>query len=348
MNVKIPILALTPHGGARVLVAIANSMVEQGWDVTVVTSNYAASMPFTFDAKVKVKKVGWHSNNKALSLLGFLLLAPFYMVRSKIVANHFLTVLPSWIATVLFGSRYIYLVQGVEHRFFLRKLQWPLRTICKWTYRRGRMVAANTYLAAELSKFNPVLLTLNLGVSEAFFAPPPANETRKIHDVVYFLRRQPIKRVDRFDEMLPALAAKGFRVLGISQDTDMLREYSGRVAGCTPANDAELISAIDSAKILLLTSEHEGFALPPLEAMARGLPSVMYECGGPGVYATHGSNALIITDDRSSTAVEYVEKLITDEAMYRQMSDSAKNTAQKFRLDVAVAEFTRFLEKYFS
>lgn len=347
MNIKIPILALTPHGGARVLVAIANSLVEQGWDVTVVTSNYIASMPFAFDARVRIQYIGWRSRSKALALMSFLLAAPFYLSRSKIIANHFLTVVPSWIAAVLFGSHYIYLVQGVEHKFFIKKIQWPLRAVCKWTYRRGRLVAANSYLATELVKFNQVLLTLNLGVSQSFFSTPPATDSRKQWDVVYFLRRQPIKRVDRFDQMLPSLKAKGLSVLCISQDVELLQSYSDRADGLTPASDAELIHAIDAAKVLLLTSEHEGFALPPLEAMARGVPSVMYECGGPGVYATHGVNALIVTDDKSDTAVAYIEQLARDETRYAPMSKNAKITAQKFQLDNAVGEFTRFLKTHF-
>lgn len=347
MNIKIPILALTPHGGGRVLVEIANALVQKGWNVTVITSKYFGTMPFIFDEHVIVKKIGPASSNKLICLLSFLLLAPFYLIRSKIIANHFLTVIPSWISATFFGSQYLYLVQDIEHRFFYKKLLWPLKVICKWTYRRGRLVAANSYLSSELNQYNKVLFTLSLGVSNVFFITSE-KKSNKIYDVVYFLRKQSHKRIDRFDQILDVLAKRNISVLCISQDIDLLDSYAKKATVIKPDSDVQLIDFIDKARILLLTSDHEGFALPPLEGMARGLPSVMYECGGPGVYATHGENSFIVTDGQSKTALSYIEKLLNEKDCYLAMSKNAKETAIRFSLDKAVDEFTNYIGKKFT
>jgi glycosyltransferase involved in cell wall biosynthesis len=346
MNIKIPILALTPHGGGRVLVQIANNLAERGFNVSVITSNYPGNMPFIFDGSVNVRRIGPNSSSKSICSLFFLLLAPFYMTNSIIIANYFLTVIPSWIASCFLNSQYLYLVQDIEYRFFPKKSHWLLRAICKWTYRRGHLVAANSYLSSELTQYNEVLSTLALGVSPVFFDKPNVTN-RKVFDLIYFLRGQQHKRIDRFDQLLPSLAEKNINILCISQDIELLESYSNRVATFAPENDAQLIDAMDSAKILLLTSEHEGFALPPLEGMARGIPSVMFECFGPSAYATHGENCFIVTDGQCDTALSYIEKLVSDGSCYNTMSLKAKETATHFKLDDAVNAFSNYMEDKF-
>lgn len=350
MNITIPMLALTPHGGGRVLVEIANALARRGDMVKVIVSNYRGSMPFVFDERVQVKKIGPESSSKLLCLISFLMLSPFYLAGSNIIANHFLTVPPSWVAQAL-GGKYIYLVQDIEHRFFTRPSQWPLRVLCNWTYRRGRLVAANAYLAGQLSVYNQVLLTLRLGVSRIFFAHPAAEAVKRF-DVVYFLRAQPHKRLDRFTSILRQLAAKKIKVLCISQDKVLLEAFEGQAETLMPANDTQLVDAIDSGKIMLLTSEHEGFALPPLEGMARGLPAVMYECGGPGVYSTDGVNAFIVPGDGDEdlsafAVVERIERLLQSDTLLKDMSASARRVAADFRLDQAVDDFVIYLARYF-
>jgi glycosyltransferase involved in cell wall biosynthesis len=345
MNITIPALALTAHGGGRVLVQIANHLVGRGFNVSVITSGYPGKMPFIFDKRINVIRIGPSSNSKIICSFFFLLLAPFYLGNSLIIANYFLTVIPSWIADRFFKARYVYLVQDIEYRFFHKKIYWPLRAICRWTYRRGNIISANSYLTSELRKYD-VQLTLSLGVSCAFFNK--ANISKgKMYDIVYFLRGQCHKRIDRFDELLSVFAKKNISVLCISQDIELLESYSSKVKTLSPINEEQLIDAIDNSRILLLTSEHEGFALPPLEAMARGVPSVMFECGGPSTYAIHGENCFIVTDGQCNTALSFIEKLIADVFYYETMSAKAKATAKKFKLEEAVNEFSNYLKNKF-
>lgn len=350
MKIIIPSLAMTPHGGGRVLVEIANSLTKRGHHVTIVTSKYPGSTPFALDERVVIKKIGPSTSNKVICLLAFLLLSPFHMAGRNIIANHFLTVFPSWFARI-FRSHYIYLVQDIEYRFFTKPKHWLLRALCRWTYKKGNLVAANAYLASQLKNYNNLLLTLRLGISKSFFKKE-ASTAAKQYEVVYFLRSQPHKRLDRFKDILKKLSAQNIKVLCISQDIELLATFKGMTETIAPANDSELIDAIDSAKIMLLTSEHEGFALPPLECMARGLPAVMYECGGPSVYSQEGVNAFIIADhgDReasSSAIVDRIATLLESKELYYNMSENSRRIAAGFRLDNAVDEFVSYMEHYF-
>jgi glycosyltransferase involved in cell wall biosynthesis len=98
---------------------------------------------------------------------------------------------------------------------------------------------------------------------------------------------------------------------------------------------------MDSARILLLTSYREGFALPPLEGMARGLPTVLFRCGGPDQYAIDGRNAIYV--DSEAGAAHAVEKLIADPVMYERMRQEAILTAAEYRLDRSFASMAAFI-----
>ena len=345
-KIIIPILGLTAHGGNRIIVEVANKLVEAGIDVTFVTPNRDVSMPFILDPRIEIKKTGPRVSSKSLAWLFFLILSPFFMIHSKILANHFLTVLPSWLASIFFGAEYVCLVQDIEFRFYKGKFLDIPRRICEWTYRRGRLVAANDYLAAELKDYTTLLLTLKLGVANDFFNLEISKDKKKF-DVVYFLRAEPRKRIDRFDRVLPFFRQKNLKVLCISQDIQLMQKYQDQVSTYCPSNDVELIKAVDQCSVLLLTSEHEGFSLPPLEAMARGVPTVMYPCGGPDVYAVHKKNCLYVMDEDVETALDAVETLLTNPKIYEDLSKAGMITASDYHLDNSIKIFADFLVKRF-
>ena len=62
-------------------------------------------------------------------------------------------------------------------------------------------------------------------------------------------------------------------------------EFWGRV------DDEVLATAIDAASILMVTSDHEGLAIPPLEAMSMGTPVIARGCGA--VPDTLGNGAIV-------------------------------------------------------
>lgn len=331
----IPMLGLTPHGGNRVLVEIANELAQRGVPVAIVAPNRPISMPYRLDPRVDVRLLGPKLPGRILPWLFFLFRLPAVLAGKRVLANQFLTVPPSWVAATFFGASYLYFVQGIEHRVHQGLLSPLLRALSGWTYRRGNVVAANAYLEKELLAYGPVELTLKLGVSDIFFSTP-ASSILPDYDVIYFLRREVYKRRDRFDALLPALLNKGYRVLCVSQDRDLLDEYALRTGTLKPFDDIELVRAIDSAKLLLLTSDHEGFSLPPLEAMARGKPTVMYPCGGPEAYAVDQVNCLVVKNLSDENALACIDQLICDQALYDGIADQCKATASGFQLQDAV------------
>jgi glycosyltransferase involved in cell wall biosynthesis len=75
-------------------------------------------------------------------------------------------------------------------------------------------------------------------------------------------------------------------------------------------DDAQLSRAYRQADVLMVASEHEGFCLPVVEAMAHGLPVVAYREGAlPEVL---GDAGVLVTDKDPSALANAAHRLTTD------------------------------------
>jgi glycosyltransferase involved in cell wall biosynthesis len=92
----------------------------------------------------------------------------------------------------------------------------------------------------------------------------------------------------------------------------------------------ELPECYRHADIFLYTSWYEGFGMPPLEAMASGVPVVCTDCGGPSMYLKSLHNALVSdTGDYKSLAAE-VAYLLQNKNVREVLSSNGRQTALDF------------------
>lgn len=335
-------LGLTAHGGNRVLVALANALVQAGHSCTVLTPRQPTvmpAMPYAFDPRVQVRRVGIALVAKPLRWLLFSAYLAWALRGRDVIANHFLTAVAARLASFASDARVIYLVQDIEYRFYAGLTRALARALCLWTYRLPSVLPANPYLEDELRKHGAKPLpAASLGI-DAIFLEQIAQGKDKQFDVIYFLRRERHKRSDRFADIARRLQPAKLRIAAISQDAALLGEYAPLLAqSFMPASDGELIEILDRSRVLLLTSDQEGFALPPLEAMARGLPCVLFPCGGPGTYAQNGHNCVVIENESTATAAEAIVHLLGDGGEYAKLAANARATAARFNLATSLAE----------
>lgn len=100
--------------------------------------------------------------------------------------------------------------------------------------------------------------------------------------------------------------------------------------------DEPTLSALyESASVLAFPSLYEGFGLPLLEAMARGLPSVVSTAGALPELA---GDAAVLVDPEDVTAIEVgLEKALTDKALRQRLSTAGKKRAAEFTWERSAA-----------
>ncbi|HUF37318.1 MAG TPA: glycosyltransferase family 4 protein [Anaerolineales bacterium] len=110
----------------------------------------------------------------------------------------------------------------------------------------------------------------------------------------------------------------------------------------TPAL-AELYAGSD---LFVSSSWHEGFGLPPLEAMACGAPVVLTDSGGVRDFARDGENCLVVPPKSTDALAEAMRRVLDEPGLAERFRTAGPPTAAEFtwekavdRLEEALVEF---------
>jgi glycosyltransferase involved in cell wall biosynthesis len=99
-------------------------------------------------------------------------------------------------------------------------------------------------------------------------------------------------------------------------------------------SDEKLRELYSQAGVYLLTSRHEGFGLPALEAMACGCPVVCIDAHGNMEFCLHGETALVGASPAELAA--HVEALQRDRSAWRRLADAGRATAARYQWPAAI------------
>ncbi len=109
-------------------------------------------------------------------------------------------------------------------------------------------------------------------------------------------------------------------------------------------DDEQVSELFNQATVFVQTSVHEGFALPPLEAMATGAAVVCTDAHGNRDFCVDGVNCLM--PEASVRAVsDAIARLLADPQLRAQLGRAGIETAQEYawekRIDALEAFFQR-------
>jgi glycosyltransferase involved in cell wall biosynthesis len=111
-------------------------------------------------------------------------------------------------------------------------------------------------------------------------------------------------------------------------------------------SDEELEGLWRIASVFVFPSLYEGFGLPVLEAMARGVPVA---CSNTSSLPEVAGDAALLFDPASTSEIAAsVRRLLTDEALRRQLRDLGRERARRFTWERAarltLASYARALD----
>ncbi len=102
--------------------------------------------------------------------------------------------------------------------------------------------------------------------------------------------------------------------------------FAGKVS------DKSLSQWYQTSDVFACASEHEGFGVPLVEAMANGLPVVAYDAAA--VAETVGDSGILLQDKRPLTMASALHRVLGDGRLYQCMRDRGIESAQRFDISV--------------
>jgi glycosyltransferase involved in cell wall biosynthesis len=136
----------------------------------------------------------------------------------------------------------------------------------------------------------------------------------------------------------------GFKGWGNKQIVELLGKLKGTVDYLGYVNSEELAELYREASCFVYPSLYEGFGLPPLEAMACGCPVVVSNV--TSLPEVCGDAAYYVDPYDVESIAEGMYKVLTDEAMRRNLIEKGLERAKLFSWEKAAKSTLRFLKKF--
>ena len=110
-------------------------------------------------------------------------------------------------------------------------------------------------------------------------------------------------------------------------------------------SELELAEKLSSLDLFIYISRIEGFGLPPLEAMACGVPVIASNVGAINKFVKHNENGLIIKDGASSDEiVETIFETINDPIKLKKLSRNAFMASQNWTWSKTCDSYIKLFE----
>ena len=108
-------------------------------------------------------------------------------------------------------------------------------------------------------------------------------------------------------------------------------------------SDEGVNELLNQATVFVQTSVHEGFCLPPLEAMAAGAPVVCTDANGNRDFCVHEQNCLMVDPDPASVAAG-IERVLSDPALRERLVAGGLETVKEYAWERRIEQLERFLD----
>lgn len=349
-----PLLGFNVSGGVRIIIAVANGLAARRHLVSFIVPDYAAKPPFKLSENINVKILPTRGKGIWRKLYYILKLCfistrdseicfatgyktPYYIYLSKLINRSS-------------STKLVYLIQGYEalshieqsHKSYLaKKILFALATL---SYRLPfKQITVSKWIKQKIGR-KSVSVIAN-GIDTNLFSP---GECRKKTDkflVGAIGSKAQGKGYDVFLKGIQGISSDhktNMKVLVASQQALGL-PVDVKAELIKPGNDGEMSEFYRRCDIFVFTSLNEGFGLPPLEAMACGLPVITTDCGGVRAFA-NDENVIIVPPGDPMAVAAAIIKLKKNKNFRMLLSRRGLETAQEFSIKKMIVQYCSFVE----
>jgi glycosyltransferase involved in cell wall biosynthesis len=139
-------------------------------------------------------------------------------------------------------------------------------------------------------------------------------------------------------------------VIGDGPDATAIRQRAAELGVANRVHlpgqvaDAEKYAALSIADAFVSTSQHEGFGLVFLEAMAFGLPIVCYDRGGQTDFLASGETGFVVKLNDMGAFTHAVRAIHADIYLRRRLGQRNRQTVENYFIDSCAARYEQVFE----
>ncbi len=123
------------------------------------------------------------------------------------------------------------------------------------------------------------------------------------------------------------------------QEAVMAKQLEGQVHFMGYVEEAEKFRVLQMCDLYVSTSQHEGFCLAFLEAMACGLPVICYDHGGQRDFLRDQETGYLVPLNDLTLFADRCEQLIGDRALRKRIGLENQRRVEEFCIDRCAAEY---------
>jgi GT2 family glycosyltransferase len=313
-------------GGHRDIFEHLNRLIERGHEAELWTRR--AGPPDWFDLRASVRSFDSYDDLVAE-------LEPLHAIK---VATWWATGLPVWRASARHGIA-AYFVQDIETSYYPDRPDFAARVVDSYRH-EFRYLTISEWNRERLAEYGVPARLVPPGVNLDEFRE--RDDVRRHGDKLLVIGRDnPLKNL--------ALTMAAYDLLG--DDRPELQMFGvepqvGRRYGVPyeeAPDDDGVVRLFNEATVFVQTSVHEGFCLPPLEAMAAGCAVVCTDAHGNRDFCRDGENCLMPEATPEAVAAA-IRRLLDDDELRARLVTEGKRTAAVYAWEKRTDELEAALE----
>lgn len=164
------------------------------------------------------------------------------------------------------------------------------------------------------------------------------------------------KAVDRLVDSMATLKSHGTSliVIGSGPEEEALNKkiVSLGLQNCVhlmgQVSDVDKIKLLGLSDIYVSTSQHEGFGLVFLEAMACGLSIICYDHGGQTDFLEHGRTGYVLPLNDAESFTEHCQRLVDDQKTRQEMGKRNLLRVEEYFIDSCASRYEDIFNKVIS
>lgn len=312
-------------GGHRDVFEHLGALAERGHEVELWS---LGGPPTWFELKVPVRTFKNYDQLAAA-------LEPIEAIK---VATWWATAAPVWEASAVHGIP-VYFVQDIETSYYPDSLR--LQSAVLASYRpEFRYMTISSWNREQLRATGIEATLIPPGIALENFRPLEDAERRA--DMVLALgRSNPLKNLPLTIAAWRALPEPRPELCLFGIEPELAPGDRG-VRYVESPTDEEVNRLFNEATVFVQTSTHEGFCLPPLEAMATGCPVVCTDAHGNRDFCEDGVNCLMPDQERRSVT-DALARLLENAALREQFGSAGIRTAADYAWPRRIDALEQFL-----